>query len=308
VNAPLTWLRKLTATATAGGLLLLAAPFVAGYGVGVTPLDLMSSKPHHNHGRHHAGHHGRHRKGHHHAHRHPNRKMLRYTVRPGDTATGLAVRFHAWTDELIAVNHLGPSRTLYAGERITIPVVRSAARKARRHRHHHHPSHHRAARHHRHHASRHHASGHHASRHHRAHYPRDPSRAAVRRIIVRTARRHGVDPYLALAVSWQEAGWQMDHVSSASAVGAMQVLPATGRWLSVVVGRRLHLHDVHDNVTAGVVLLQLLRREAPVRFAIAGYYQGLGSVRANGMYPDTEHYVANVLDLAKALRHGWSPA
>ena len=28
--------------------------------------------------------------------------------------------------------------------------------------------------------------------------------------------------------------------------------------------------------------------------AIAGYYQGLGSVRANGMYADTRQYVANV--------------
>ena len=41
---------------------------------------------------------------------------------------------------------------------------------------------------------------------------------------------------LALAVSWQESGWQMHHVSSANAIGAMQVLPRHRR-LDVVVRR-----------------------------------------------------------------------
>ena len=33
------------------------------------------------------------------------------------------------------------------------------------------------------------------------------------------------------------------------------------------------------------------------RQAIAGYYQGLRSVRENGMYSDTKRYVANVMYL-----------
>jgi soluble lytic murein transglycosylase-like protein len=130
----------------------------------------------------------------------------------------------------------------------------------------------------------------------------------VRRIIVRAAHRHRLSANLALAVSWQEAGWQMHHVSSAHAVGAMQVLPSTGRWLSAMVGRRLHLREVHDNVTAGVVLLKWLREEARLRFAIAGYYQGLGSVRAYGMRHDTKRYVARVIRLRRALGRGWNPA
>ena len=31
--------------------------------------------------------------------------------------------------------------------------------------------------------------------------------------------------------------------------------------------------------------------------AVAGYYQGLASVKAHGMYPDTRQYVADVLAL-----------
>jgi hypothetical protein len=52
-------------------------------------------------------------------------------------------------------------------------------------------------------------------------------------------------------------------------------------------------------VTAGVYLLRLLTSVAPTRVAVAGYYQGLASVRAHGMLPETKNYVANVL----ALRH-----
>ena len=52
-------------------------------------------------------------------------------MKPGDTATGLAVRFHAWTAELISHNHLGSTATLRVGQRIRIPVVRAAARRDR---------------------------------------------------------------------------------------------------------------------------------------------------------------------------------
>ncbi len=44
-------------------------------------------------------------------------------MKPGDTATGLAVRFHAWTAELMSHNHLDSSGRLRVGQRIEIPVV-----------------------------------------------------------------------------------------------------------------------------------------------------------------------------------------
>jgi soluble lytic murein transglycosylase-like protein len=130
----------------------------------------------------------------------------------------------------------------------------------------------------------------------------------VRRAIIHIARQHGVGTNLALAIAWQESGWQMDQLSSAHAIGAMQVLPATGRWLSSVVGRHLQLSRLNDNVTAGVVLIKVLRDQAGVPHAVAGYYQGLASVRHDGMYRETRHYVANVLYLRGLLRHGWNPA
>jgi LysM repeat protein len=127
-----------------------------------------------------------------------------------------------------------------------------------------------------------------------------PSRTGMRGIIAAKARANGVSPALALAVSYQESGWNQRAVSVANAVGAMQVIPSTTDWISGVVGRRLNPLDPHDNATTGVVLLKILTRAAKnEREAVAAYYQGLKSVRHNGMYPDTKRYVANVMYLKK---------
>ena len=128
-----------------------------------------------------------------------------------------------------------------------------------------------------------------------------PSRDGMRRLITRTAQQYGVPAELALAVSWQESGWRQDRVSVANAIGAMQVVPTTGAWVSQVLGRRLDLLDPHDNVTAGVVLLQILLRQANERDSVAGYYQGLASVRRNGLFADTKQYVASVAAIKSRL-------
>ncbi len=130
-----------------------------------------------------------------------------------------------------------------------------------------------------------------------------PSTSQMRDIIAAKARANGVDPALALAVSYQESGWNMHVVSVANAVGAMQVIPTTSEWISGVVGRRLDPLDPQDNATTGVVLLKILTRTAgDDRTAIAGYYQGLRSVRENGMFADTKRYVANVQALRARFR------
>lgn len=232
------------------------------------------------------------------------RRIIRYTVRPGDTPSGLAVRFRAWTAEVVEMN--GP--VLRVGDRIRIPVVLAAVARDRK----------RAPKSGKSKPSKPSKSAK-STRPARPHKkksrpPRSsapstsPSRATVRRVITRTAGRHGVDPQLALAVSWQESGWQMHRDSTAGAIGAMQVMPATGRWMSLLVGRRLRLRDLHDNALAGVVLLKVLRGEARRKVAIAGYYQGLAGVRRHGMYDDTRRYVANVLALKQRFEEGRYPA
>ena len=125
-----------------------------------------------------------------------------------------------------------------------------------------------------------------------------PSRAETQQLVRSTAVAMGVDPALAQAVAFQESGFNQRAVSPANAIGTMQVIPSSGTWASQLVGRPLDLLDTRDNLTAGVAILrQLQRMEADFDTAVAGYYQGLGSVRRNGMYADTRRYVANVRQL-----------
>ena len=205
---------------------------------------------------------------HHHArhHRHHGGTVT-YVVRPGDYLYGIASRFHADAQKIAKRNHLPSSMTVVIGQKLRIHV-----RHAVRHGH--------AAR--------------------GFHGYRVPSRETIARMIRATAARWHVDGRFALGISYEEAGFNQRVISSVGAVGAMQIMPATGRWLSAYVVRRpLNIYRAQDNVTAGVALLAVLLRETGgnMRLAAAGYYQGLASVRQRGMYNDTKQYVANVLAL-----------
>jgi LysM repeat protein len=119
-----------------------------------------------------------------------------------------------------------------------------------------------------------------------------PSREQMRTIVADTARRMGVEPSLALAFAHQESGFDQRAVSPANAIGAMQVIPASGQWASDLVGRKLNLLDPYDNATAGVAIIsRLIATSKDLDNAIAGYYQGQYSVSKNGMYDDTKAYV-----------------
>lgn len=130
-----------------------------------------------------------------------------------------------------------------------------------------------------------------------------PSRSEMQALIRSTAKSMGVDPALALAHAQQESGFNQRAVSPANAIGAMQVIPSTGEWMSGMVGRKLNLLDPRDNVAAGVATIKYnLANAESLDHAIAAYYQGLGGVRKYGMYSDTKVYVANVKSLMKQYR------
>lgn len=201
-----------------------------------------------------------------------------YTVRSGDTVSAIAVRLHSTTAGIIKANHLHRSGRIVPGQRLHVPVRAAAAANSFAGRTY--PS-----------------SIVNAAQHNRSRLANRavPGRDATRRLIVATAHRYGVDPALALAVAYQESGFNQRQVSVANAIGVMQVIPSSGRWASDLVGRRLDLLDTRDNVTAGVVILKALTRSASSRRqAVAGYYQGLASVRERGMFVDTKAYVRSI--------------
>jgi soluble lytic murein transglycosylase-like protein len=111
------------------------------------------------------------------------------------------------------------------------------------------------------------------------------------------ASQYGVSPSLAAAVAYQESGFNNAMVSGANARGIMQVMPGTWSWVQDnLADRQLDPASAADNTAAGVLYLKRLLNETggDEATAIAGYYQGLGSVQSRGMFDDTKRYVANV--------------
>jgi soluble lytic murein transglycosylase-like protein len=134
------------------------------------------------------------------------------------------------------------------------------------------------------------------------------TRKQVRDLVARMARRYDVPPFLALGIAWQESGWQQRRVSHAGALGVMQVMPDTGRWMRWYAGRKLRLRDTHDNIQAGMLTLRVLRSWTKHdKNAIAAYYQGLGAVRRHGYYDDTKRYVRAVRTHERRLVRTGSP-
>lgn len=118
------------------------------------------------------------------------------------------------------------------------------------------------------------------------------------REIAEVARRQRVDPLLLHAVIKRESAYRAGVVSRAGAIGAMQVMPGTGRMLGLAPG---HLRNARTNIEAGA---RLLRRLAGVykgnfELVLAAYNAGEGAVRKYGNrippYAETQHYVRAVL-------------
>jgi soluble lytic murein transglycosylase-like protein len=130
-----------------------------------------------------------------------------------------------------------------------------------------------------------------------------PDAIALRRILRDAALRHQLDPKLLLAVSYWESGWDQSRVSETGAVGLMQVEPATAQEAGpALLGRTVDISDPYDNADVGAAILKEdLDAFHDPAMALAAYYQGPTSLRANGMFADTQQYVQGILDLATRM-------
>jgi N-acetylmuramoyl-L-alanine amidase len=230
-----------------------------------------------------------------------------YIVRPGDTASGIAVRHGTSVAALLSANAMAAAEHLQVGQMLQIPDALLAL-----------PA-----------------------------YARGADDAETYRVgrgegVFETARRFGVDPTalarangvgvnapiaegdemvvpgrlprmnalvtfvaadvavdarLLRAVAWAESKWHQDRVSPTGAVGVMQIEPFTGEWVSRhIAGTQLDIWRAQDNVVAGAMLLRHLmsKHEADIPATLAGYYQGDASVATHGVYDDTRRYQREV--------------
>ena len=113
------------------------------------------------------------------------------------------------------------------------------------------------------------------------------------------AARYDVPPDLLKATTWLESGWQTDVVSSTGAVGIGQLMPITVETVNELMGTNLSPWVPDQNIRMSARNLRFLLdlTGGDTARALAGYYQGLGSVARDGLYPSTLAYINGVLEL-----------
>jgi LysM repeat protein len=128
-----------------------------------------------------------------------------------------------------------------------------------------------------------------------------PSRLALVPHFQRWAAANRLPADLLMATAWLESGWQNHVVSSVGAIGIGQLMPSTVRFIrSELIGidsldPRVPEHNIRMSARYLRWLLQQTRGE--VRTALAYYYQGPRSVWTKGPLPVTVAYVDTVLAL-----------
>lgn len=120
-----------------------------------------------------------------------------------------------------------------------------------------------------------------------------------------------VNPYLVMGLAWHESGWQPHVISSAGAVGIMQVMPATAMLDGPkLLGRAVDLYDPGDNIEMGTAILKhnLDAYGNDIAKALCAYYAGGGSVTEwVSMRADCKRYVWAVYNAAVMFKDGKGP-
>ena len=203
---------------------------------------------------------------HHRSHHHRNRLLTAvHVVRPGESLTAIARRYHTTVAELARLNRLDPSHFLLIGTRLRVPRAHQVTAK-------------------------------------RVAY-RTQDVASVRGLLDHWAAHYRVSVHLVRALAWMESGYNNALVSSVGARGIMQLLPSTFRFAeSVLIGHRVR-HDANGNVRAGVAYLSHLLHDfhGDRRLALAGWYQGERAVRKHGVYKVSKAFVQDVLALEQRM-------
>ncbi len=129
-------------------------------------------------------------------------------------------------------------------------------------------------------------------------------RATVIRELNAAASQYQLSPELVEAVAWRESRLRHDAVSSAGAVGVMQLMPGTAAQLGV------DQRDLSQNIRGGTAYLQRMVNEfgGDIVLGLAAYNAGPAAVRRYGgvpPYAETQAYVSAILDrlAQRALGH-----
>jgi soluble lytic murein transglycosylase-like protein len=183
-----------------------------------------------------------------------------YVVKPGDSLTSIAGRFHVSLKTLARTNGLDPARVLLIGTRLRIPGTTAAPATSS---------------------------------------ALEASPNEVRDRLDYWSGRLSVSAPLVRALAWMESGYQPNVVSQVGARGVLQVLPTTRSYVeNVLVGRAIP-STLDGDIETGVLYLRHLLGSfgGNESLALAAWYQGEAAVRRDGTYQQTKGFVDDVLAL-----------
>lgn len=125
------------------------------------------------------------------------------------------------------------------------------------------------------------------------------SREGIEVMVDKVSAKYGLDPALLKAVIKAESNFNPLALSSAGAMGLMQLMPATARSLGVK-----NSYDALENLEGGAKYLKSLlnRFKGNVNMALAAYNAGPGTVEKYGGVPpfrETVSYIQKVKSMVK---------
>lgn len=181
-----------------------------------------------------------------------------HVVAAGETLTGIAARYGTTIAAIVQANEIGDPNHVRIEMRLRIPDVAPSTGLPQR-------------------------------------LVGSPERLALMPYFDEWADANGLPRDLVKAVAWLESGWQNSVISPAGAIGIGQLLPSTAAFVSeVLIGVELDPTIPEHNIrmTARYLRYLLVRTNGEVDRALAGYFQGLGSVATIGRLPSTIDYIA----------------
>lgn len=117
---------------------------------------------------------------------------------------------------------------------------------------------------------------------------REQDKALIAKTVWREANKYNLDPFIIIAIMYQESRFNKDAIGGAGEIGLMQVMPSTAEKMAQQMGwHNYSLHIIEDNIQIGTrYLIYCLNRTTEytqsslenMDYGLSAYNRGLGAV------------------------------
>ncbi|MCC7367288.1 MAG: serine hydrolase [Chloroflexi bacterium] len=208
-----------------------------------------------------------------------------YLVQAGDTLSGIAKSLGVTMKALLEANELVDPDRLTVGQKLSVPAGAVSAPAGTT-------------------AARSNQPGSTAPAANNA--PAAPASDEAGATLDRLAQQYGVDPALARALAWVDTDGKPRKLDAPGGLGYLTVTDKTFEYIQAAIVRRaLDRGNPSDNVEAGIAYVaSMLKWGGDDARGLAGFIQGPGSVKENGVRPGTDEQVRRILALRDRLKSG----